>query len=58
MKLILEFGREINLPRRMGWLDGLTDAMAMKLGELREMVAGTGRPGVLQPMGLWRIRDD
>ena len=52
MKLIWEFGREINLPRRMGWLGGLTDAVAMKLGELREMVGGTGRPGLLQSMGL------
>lgn len=51
MKLILEFGREINLPRRMGWLDGLTNAMAMKLGEVWEMVVGTGRRGMLQSMG-------
>ena len=51
MQVIWEFGREINLPRRMGWLDGLTSAMGMKLGELREMV--WGGQGGLACCSLW-----
>ena len=34
----------------MRWLDGITDAMVMNLGKLREMVR-EGRPGMLQSMG-------
>ena len=38
MKLVVELGRKINLPRRMRWLDGITEAMAIKLGKLLKMV--------------------
>ena len=34
----------------MRWLDGITDAVDMNLGKLREMVR-TGKPGILQSMG-------
>ena len=37
--------------QRMRRLDSITDATAMNLGKLREMVR-TERPVVLQPMGL------
>ena len=41
----------------MRWLDGVTDAMDMNLGKLREMVR-KGRPGVLQSMGSQRVTHD
>ena len=48
-------GRRRRGCQRMRWLDGITDAMNMNLGNLQEIVR-TGRPGVLQSMGSQRVR--
>ena len=41
--------------QRMRWLDSITDSMDMNLSKLREIVR-TEEPGVLQSMGLQRVR--
>ena len=51
MKLVVELGRKINLPRRMRWLDGITEAMAIKLGKLLKMVGGQGGLACCSPWG-------
>ena len=43
--------------QRMRWLDGITDAMDMSLSSFRELVM-TGKPGVLQSLGVAKVRHD
>ena len=51
-------GRRRRGRQRMRWWDGIIDLMDMSLSKLREMVKGTGKPGVLQSMGSQRVRHD
>ena len=43
--------------QKMRWLDSFTDLMDISLSKLREIVK-TGKPGMLQSMGLQRIGHD
>ena len=41
----------------MAWLNSITDSMDMNLSKLQETV-GREEPGMLQSMGLQRVRHD
>ena len=43
--------------QRIRWLDNIINSMDMNLSKLQELVT-TGEPGILQSMGLQRVRHD
>ena len=51
-------GRRRRGRQRMRQPDDITNSMDMSLSKLSELVHGQGRPGMLQSMGLQRVRND
>ena len=50
-----DWGRKEKRPKRMWWLDGIIDSVDMSLSKFKE-IGSAGKPGLLQLMGLQRIR--
>ena len=50
-------GRRRRERQRMRWLDGITDSVDMNLSNSGRWWR-TGKPGMLRPMGLWRVGHD
>ena len=50
-------GRRRRVQQRMRWLNGITDSMAMSLGQLQELVMDR-KSGMLQSRGSQRVRHD
>ena len=50
-------GRRRRGQKKIRWLNGITDSKDLSLSKLWEMVK-EGKPGVLQSMGLQRVRHD
>ena len=53
-KIEVKMRREL---QRMRWLDSISDSMEMSLNKVWEIVK-TGKPDVLQSMGLQRVGHD
>ena len=51
-------GRRRRGRQRMRRLDGITDSVDMNLGKPWETVRDRERPGMLQSMGLQRVKHD